>query len=73
MAVWINAAMEDIVRNEPHRRIVTITHRAPTMFGTVYSQYDGPSTNSAFATELSGEPCWTPGIIVKYRTFGLTH
>ncbi|KAF7789628.1 hypothetical protein EIP86_000574 [Pleurotus ostreatoroseus] len=69
---WLNETVQSIARDEPHRCIVVFTHHAPTVLGTGDPKFDGQPTNSAFATELSGEPCWKPGTISLWA-FGHTH
>ncbi len=52
--------------------MIIFTHHAPTVLGTGDPKFDGQPTNSAFATELTGEPCWNSGT-VKLWAFGHTH
>jgi len=69
---WLNDTVSSIIHHEPERQIVILTHHAPTKEGTSPPQYaDGP-TNSAFASELTGEKCWASGH-VKMWAFGHTH
>ncbi|CCM00741.1 uncharacterized protein FIBRA_02781 [Fibroporia radiculosa] len=69
---WLNATISMISQAEPARKIVVFTHHAPTLSGTGDPKYEGQPTNSAFATELTGEPCWTTGNVVLWA-FGHTH
>ena len=62
----------DIAREEPHRRVVVMTHHAPTVEGTSDPKYAGGPTNSAFATEMVGSVVWRAGV-VKVWMFGHTH
>ncbi|KAI0361759.1 Ser/Thr protein phosphatase superfamily protein [Trametes cingulata] len=71
-AKWLEQSVEHIACNEPHRRIVIMTHHAPTVEGTSDPKFvDGP-TGSAFATEFVGSKIWRSGV-VKAWMFGHTH
>jgi len=68
---WLTSTLEDIRSSSSARRVAIFTHHAPTVEGTGDPKYiDGP-TNSAFATELTGTPCW--GSPVIFWAFGHTH
>ena len=69
---WLNATVEDIAAREPDRQIIIFTHHAPTVRDTGDPKFDGQPSNSAFATELTGQPCWKSGK-VKFWGFGHTH
>lgn len=72
---WLNHTAAAMARDEPDRRIVVLTHHAPTQQGTSPPQFEGPGasvTKSAFSTELTGQPCWNPQV-VKLWAFGHTH
>jgi hypothetical protein len=69
---WLNATVAEIGSTEPERAIVVFTHHAPTLAGTGHPKFDQQPTNSAFATELTGEAVWTTGR-VKMWAFGHTH
>ncbi|GBE87486.1 Ser/Thr protein phosphatase protein [Sparassis latifolia] len=69
---WLSATVAAIALDEPERAIVVFTHHAPTIEGTGDPKYIGQPTNSAFATELSGEDVWTREC-VKLWAFGHTH
>ena len=69
---WLNAAVQEIATNEPNRDIVVFTHHPPTVEGACDPKFAGQLTNSAFATELTGEPCWTAGR-VRLWACGHTH
>lgn len=68
---WLCESVEAIRRDEPHRRVVVLTHHAPTIEGTGDPKHIGGPTNSAFATELTELPCW--GSPVHMWAFGHTH
>ncbi|KAI0639503.1 Ser/Thr protein phosphatase protein [Trametes polyzona] len=68
---WLERSIADIAAHEPHRKIVVMTHHAPTVQGTSNPLYDGSPIGSAFSTELVGGPCWKPQ--VKVWAFGHTH
>lgn len=70
--VWLNETVSSIASDERDREIVIFTHHAPTKDGTGHPKFDNGITNSAFATELTNEPCWTSGK-VKLWAFGHTH
>jgi hypothetical protein len=67
---WLTSTLEDI-RSSSSRRVTVFTHHAPTVEGTGDPKYIGGPTNSAFATELTGMPCW--GSPVFLWAFGHTH
>lgn len=69
---WLNDTVSSIAQNEPDREIVVFTHHAPTKKGTGDAKFEDGPTNSAFASELTGEPCWQSGK-VKMWAFGHTH
>ncbi|TFY78642.1 hypothetical protein EWM64_g5371 [Hericium alpestre] len=69
---WLNATVSSIAAEEPHRKIAIFTHHAPTVAGTGDPRFIGGPTNSAFATELTAQACWTAGGIVLWA-FGHTH
>ncbi|KAI0375101.1 Ser/Thr protein phosphatase protein [Pilatotrama ljubarskyi] len=68
---WLENSIASIAEKEPHRRIVVMTHHAPTVEGTSNPQYAGSPIGSAFATELVDGPCWKEQ--VKVWAFGHTH
>ncbi|KAK7463436.1 hypothetical protein VKT23_006788 [Stygiomarasmius scandens] len=69
---WLNNTVSSIAKDEPHRKVVIFTHHAPTKDGTGNPKFNDGPTNSAFATELSSEPCWDSKV-VKTWAFGHTH
>ncbi|OBZ71441.1 hypothetical protein A0H81_08769 [Grifola frondosa] len=69
---WLNSTVAAISNEEPERRIVVFTHHAPTLDGTGDPKFNEQPTNSAFATELTGETCWTSGKVSLWA-FGHTH
>lgn len=68
---WLNTTVENIRAQEPGKRVVIFTHHAPTADGTSNPKYIGGPTNSAFATELTGESVWK--VPVSLWGFGHTH
>ncbi|EJF66790.1 Ser/Thr protein phosphatase protein [Dichomitus squalens LYAD-421 SS1] len=68
---WLERSITQIARDEPHRRIVVMTHHAPTVADTSEERFVGGPLNSAFATELTEGPCWNER--VKVWMFGHTH
>ncbi|KAH9889490.1 Ser/Thr protein phosphatase superfamily protein [Cubamyces lactineus] len=71
-AAWLAQAVADIARGEPQRRVVVMTHHAPTAEGTSDPKYAGGPTSSAFATEFVGSEIWRAGV-VRVWMFGHTH
>jgi hypothetical protein len=53
-AEWLENSIAQIARDEPQRKIVVMTHHAPTRQSTSDPKYDGRPNNSAFATEMVG-------------------
>ncbi len=68
---WLEQSIAEIARDEPHRKIVVMTHHAPTVADTSDERYAGSPIGSAFATELTEGPCWNER--VKIWMFGHTH
>lgn len=68
---WLERSIADIAEDEPHRRIVVMTHHAPTVEGTSNPRYAGGPLGSAFATELVGGPFWKEPVVMW--AFGHTH
>ncbi|EIM86675.1 Ser/Thr protein phosphatase protein [Stereum hirsutum FP-91666 SS1] len=69
---WLNSTVSSIARDEPERKIVILTHHAPTKDGTGDPKFNDGPTNSAFATELTVEECWKSGRVALWA-FGHTH
>ncbi|CDO72203.1 hypothetical protein BN946_scf184970.g55 [Trametes cinnabarina] len=69
---WLSQAVAEIAQFEPHRRLIIMTHHAPTVEGTGDPKYANGPTNSAFATEFVGSEIWRPEL-VKVWMFGHTH
>ncbi|OBZ66203.1 hypothetical protein A0H81_13869 [Grifola frondosa] len=69
---WLNTTITKIACEEPEREIVVFTHHAPTIEGTSDPKHAGQGMSSAFASELTGQPCWKSGK-VKLWAFGHTH
>ncbi|OBZ73205.1 hypothetical protein A0H81_06951 [Grifola frondosa] len=69
---WLNSTVSAIANEEPERDIVVFTHHSPTLDGTGDPKFNDQPTNSAFATELAGETCWTSGKVSLWA-FGHTH
>lgn len=70
---WLNAQITSLARDSPKRRIAIFTHHSPCITtGTIEQKYLTSPLTSAFATDLSAQPCWTSEI-VKLWAFGHTH
>lgn len=68
---WLADTLAELAHEEPRRKVVVMTHHAPTKVGTSDPEI-GNLTNSAFATELTVGPCWAAEQ-VKVWMFGHTH
>ncbi|CDO78233.1 hypothetical protein BN946_scf184608.g3 [Trametes cinnabarina] len=71
-APWLEQAVTDIARNEPHRRVVIMDHTMRRRSGTADPKYEGGPTTSAFATEMVGGAVWMAKV-VRVWMFGHTH
>lgn len=69
---WLNVNVTKIATEEPHRKVLIFTHHAPTLEGTSDPKYSSQSNASAFATELSDQPCWKSKSVLIWA-FGHTH
>ncbi|THV51035.1 hypothetical protein BGAL_0126g00250 [Botrytis galanthina] len=72
---WLNAQVEHITRDEPHRKILIFTHFSPTMLEAANDPKkleDSNQVRSAFVTDLSDQICWTSSS-VRLWAFGHTH
>jgi predicted phosphodiesterase len=72
---WLNAQVSRIAEDEPHRRVVIFTHHSPSVDPRCTNpkyHHKGSEVSSGFATDLSGDGCWT-NPIVKAWAFGHTH
>ncbi|KAF4273725.1 hypothetical protein KXV81_007286 [Aspergillus fumigatus] len=70
---WLNNQVIDLTQSDPHRKIIIFTHHSPTLDAraTDPAHVNSPIT-SAFATDLTGEPCWEKPQ-VRLWAFGHTH
>jgi hypothetical protein len=68
---WLTTECAKIREQEPWRRVVVLTHHAPTVRGTSDPKYQGDLVNAAFATELTNRAVWGPP--VSLWAFGHTH
>ncbi|KAI8973982.1 hypothetical protein BD414DRAFT_498768, partial [Trametes punicea] len=57
-AAWLAEAVAEVEREKGRRRVVVMTHHAPTVEGTGDPRYVGGATSSAFATEMVGSAVW---------------
>ncbi|OJJ42609.1 hypothetical protein ASPZODRAFT_76546 [Penicilliopsis zonata CBS 506.65] len=70
---WLNSQIAQIAAAEPTRQIVVFTHHSPTFLPEAIAPAHANSPiSSAFASDLSAEPCWTSPQ-VKLWAFGHTH
>lgn len=72
---WLNAEVEAIARDEPHRSAVVLTHYSPTAAPEANDPEhaeDLRGVQSAFVTDLREELCWMSPV-VKVWAFGHTH
>jgi len=68
---WLADECAAIKAKEPHRRVIVLTHHAPTKIGTSAPKYEDTAINSAFSTELSDHPVWAAPITTW--VYGHTH
>ncbi|KAI1115531.1 Metallo-dependent phosphatase-like protein [Nemania sp. NC0429] len=70
---WLNSQICILKEKEPHRRIIIATHYSPTLDKrAVEPEHQGSGISSAFATDMSKDPCWLSAA-VKLWVFGHTH
>ncbi|KAI0756890.1 Ser/Thr protein phosphatase protein [Daedaleopsis nitida] len=69
---WLRRTIQEIHESEPHRKVVVMTHHAPTVEGTSDPRYNDSPIASAFSTEILDTPDWN-GKQVKMWLFGHTH
>jgi Calcineurin-like phosphoesterase len=72
---WLNAEVKAIKEEEPERIVVISTHHSPTLLEAAADpmhKNDSTQTNSAFATDMSKEVCWS-STQVRLWAFGHTH
>jgi predicted phosphodiesterase len=70
---WLNAQVKAIPETEPESKIIILTHHSPTTSpGATNPAHSESRISSGFATDLSGEFCWTSRN-VKVWVFGHTH
>lgn len=70
---WLNGQVTSLAQEAPHRRIAILTHHSPCITANAMDPKNATSPiRSAFATDLSAEPCWTSKN-VKLWAFGHTH
>lgn len=68
---WLTNECAAIRAQEPHRRVIVLSHHAPTRHGTSAPQHANSPLTSAFATELTTHTVWASPITVW--AFGHTH
>lgn len=49
---WLRIELERICRREPQRRVLIVTHHAPSFVGTTEPEHVRSETNSAFCTDI---------------------
>lgn len=70
---WLNAQVQSIAEREPERKIIVLTHHSPTTSADAVDPAHAKSKiSSGFASDLSGELCWTSSC-VRVWAFGHTH
>ncbi|KAK4159949.1 Ser/Thr protein phosphatase [Cladorrhinum sp. PSN259] len=72
---WLNSTVETMMREEPHRSVVILTHFSPTAIPEANDPEhadDERGVQSAFVTNLEKDICWTSPL-VKVWAFGHTH
>lgn len=68
---WLTSECAAIRAKEPQRRVIVLTHHAPTKIGTSAPKYEDSPFASAFSTELTAHPVWTAPISIW--VYGHTH
>jgi len=68
---WLSQQWSEIKTKEPQRRIVVLTHHAPSYMNTSNPKYEGSSVASAFVTEMTEKPFWNSPLVAW--GFGHTH
>ncbi|KAJ7134215.1 Ser/Thr protein phosphatase superfamily protein [Mycena epipterygia] len=68
---WLERTVAQMAEREPGRRVVVMTHHAPTVADTSDPVHVGGPSNSAFATEVLARVC--KGSAVAAWAFGHTH
>ncbi|KAE8380661.1 acyl-CoA dehydrogenase/oxidase [Aspergillus bertholletiae] len=70
---WLNEQVSHIVKSEPHRKIVILSHHSPTLAAAAINPVHANSPiSSGFATDITGEPCWEEKQVSLWA-FGHTH
>lgn len=70
---WLNAQVSTISKDEPHRRIVILTHHGPSVdTRCIDPKHMQSEVSSGFTTDLSAEECWTNSAVVAWA-YGHTH
>ena len=70
---WLNDQVTSLAREAPQRRVAIFTHHSPCVASdTVDPKHATSPLSSAFATDLSAQPCWTSSN-VRLWAFGHTH
>jgi Calcineurin-like phosphoesterase len=72
---WLRAQVQTIFHENPHRRIVIVTHHAPSLRNTCKPPQEENSWSSAFCTNIleSEIDSWLGSGCVRYWIFGHTH
>ena len=70
-AKWLEQQCAEIRANESRRRIIILTHHAPTFQGTIAPERKDSPIASGFATEMTKNPCWASPVVAW--GFGHTH
>lgn len=68
---WLRGQVDVISKHEPHRKVMIMTHHAPTLEGTSRPDLVGGIRESVYASELSGTDLWREP--VRTWAFGHTH
>jgi len=70
---WLNKEIDLILRLEPDRKVIILTHYCPSTHQEVVDpKHINSKLSSGFMTDLSNEQCWQREI-VKLWAFGHTH
>ena len=72
---WLTNQISAVRREKDgkQKRILVVTHHAPTVKGSSAPEHAGNAWSSAFATDLIGNPKWKALADVQWWVFGHTH
>lgn len=69
---WLNAEVSKIASEEPNRKIVILSHHAPSIEGCQHPSHLGSEVMTGFVTDLRGQVCWDSRNVIAWAS-GHTH